>query len=90
MGDNLRNHGKQISVSLRADEDGYFGRECPEKECVGYFKVTFGTGIKGAARGHCPNCGQSRERDAQLIPTVGSCADCPKRTGHNNRMLLSA
>ena len=23
------------------------------------------------------------KRDAQLVPTAGSCADCPKRTGHN-------
>jgi len=28
------------------------------------------------------------KRDAQLIPTAGSCADCPKRTGHN-RLLFS-
>jgi ParB family chromosome partitioning protein len=28
------------------------------------------------------------KRDAQLVPTVGSCADCPKRTGHN-KLLFS-
>ncbi len=28
------------------------------------------------------------KRDAQLVPTAGSCADCPKRTGHN-RLLFS-
>jgi ParB family chromosome partitioning protein len=27
-------------------------------------------------------------RDAQLVPTAGSCADCPKRTGHN-KLLFS-
>jgi hypothetical protein len=27
------------------------------------------------------------KRDAQLIPTVGSCADCPKRTGHNKLLF---
>jgi ParB family chromosome partitioning protein len=28
------------------------------------------------------------KRDAQLIPTAGSCADCPRRTGHN-KLLFS-
>jgi ParB family chromosome partitioning protein len=28
------------------------------------------------------------KRDAQLIPAAGSCADCPKRTGHN-KLLFS-
>jgi len=28
------------------------------------------------------------KRDAQLVSTVGSCADCPKRTGHN-KLLFS-
>jgi ParB family chromosome partitioning protein len=27
------------------------------------------------------------KRDAQLVPTVGSCADCPKRTGHNKLLF---
>ena len=27
------------------------------------------------------------KRDVQLIPTVGSCADCPKRTGHNKLLF---
>ncbi len=40
MGDNFRNLGNQINVPLHVDEDGYFGRECPVKECLGYFKVT--------------------------------------------------
>jgi ParB family chromosome partitioning protein len=26
-------------------------------------------------------------RGAQLIPTAGSCADCPKRTGHNKLLF---
>ncbi len=54
MGDNLRNLGDQITVALQADEDGYFGRECPVKECLGYFKVTLGTGIHGPAPCHLP------------------------------------
>jgi ParB family chromosome partitioning protein len=28
------------------------------------------------------------KRDAQLVPSAGSCADCPKRTGHN-KLLFS-
>jgi hypothetical protein len=30
---------------MQSDDDGYFGRECPVEECLGYFKVTPGTGI---------------------------------------------
>jgi ParB family chromosome partitioning protein len=27
------------------------------------------------------------KRDVQLVPTAGSCADCPKRTGHNKLLF---
>jgi ParB family chromosome partitioning protein len=27
------------------------------------------------------------KRDPQLVPTAGSCADCPKRTGHNKLLF---
>ena len=27
------------------------------------------------------------KRDAQLVPAAGSCADCPKRTGHNTLLF---
>jgi ParB family chromosome partitioning protein len=27
------------------------------------------------------------KRDAQLLPTAGSCVDCPKRTGHNKLLF---
>jgi hypothetical protein len=40
MGDNLRNLGNQINVPLHADEDGYFGRECPGKNAVAISKVS--------------------------------------------------
>lgn len=56
---NLRRLGNQVSVPMTSDEDGYFGRECPVGECLGYFKITFGTGIKGPAPCHCPYCGHS-------------------------------
>jgi hypothetical protein len=56
--DHLRNLGTQ-RIPMSADEDGYFGRECPVKECLGYFKITLGTGIKEPAPCHCPYCGHS-------------------------------
>lgn len=56
--DHLRNLGTQ-QIPMSADEDGYFGRECPVKECLGYFKITVGTGIKEPAPCHCPYCGHS-------------------------------
>lgn len=46
-----------ISVSLKADKDGYVGRECPD--CYKYFKVTPGTGLKGSGLPcTCPYCGR--------------------------------
>src|SRR4051812_15000700 len=47
---NLQRLGNTFSISLKADGDGYLGRECPIKECLGYFKITPGTGIKGPLR----------------------------------------
>ena len=51
--------GKQLSIPINADDDGYLGRECPIEECLGYFKITPGTGVKGPAPCHCPYCGHS-------------------------------
>lgn len=49
---------QEIRITLHADEDGYMGRECPEQACLGYFKVTPGTGITVAGSPcHCPYCG---------------------------------
>lgn len=56
---NLRNLGGRINVPIRPDEDGYLGKECPIPECLGYFKVTPGTGITGPAPCHCPYCGHT-------------------------------
>jgi hypothetical protein len=56
---NLRNLGNEFSVPIRPDEDGYIGRECPVEECLGYFKITLGTGIEGPAPCRCPYCGHS-------------------------------
>jgi hypothetical protein len=56
---NLRNLGNQFSIPIRPDTDGYIGRECPIEECLGYFKITPGTGVKGPAPCHCPYCGHN-------------------------------
>jgi hypothetical protein len=58
---NLDSLGSQLSIPISADEDGYVGRECPVQECLGYFKITPGTGIKGPAPCQCPYCGHSGE-----------------------------
>jgi hypothetical protein len=58
---NLERLGDQFSISLQPDADGYLGRECPIEECLGYFKITPGTGLKGPAPCHCPYCGHVGE-----------------------------
>jgi len=55
---------KQVSVSFMTDEDGYLGRECPNKDCEGYFKIKLGTGLTGKDLPcHCPYCGHSAGQD---------------------------
>lgn len=54
---NLEALPKTLSIPLRADADGYIGRECPEEACKRYFKVTPGTGLKGINTCRCPYCG---------------------------------
>ena len=53
----LNRLGNQIRIPLAPDEAGYIGRECPIKECLGYFKITPGTGITTPAPCNCPYCG---------------------------------
>jgi hypothetical protein len=60
---NLKRLGNQVNVPMNSDEDGYFGRECPVEDCLGYFKVTPGTGLKGPAPCHCPYCGHSGDNN---------------------------
>jgi hypothetical protein len=59
--ENLRRLGNQISIPIEPDEDGYVGRECPAADCLGYFKITLGTGVKGPAPCYCPYCGHKGE-----------------------------
>lgn len=49
-----------FSISIKPDEDGFTGRECPQPDCEGYFKVQFGTGLEGQSLPcHCPYCGHT-------------------------------
>jgi len=58
---NLDRLGSQFSIPIAADEEGYLGRECPVQDCLGYFKITPGTGVKGPAPCYCPYCGYKGE-----------------------------
>ena len=47
-------------ITIPPDEEGLTGRECPILECLGYFKIQLGTGLKGENLPcHCPYCGHS-------------------------------
>lgn len=54
----LRQLGGRLTIP--PDEDGFTGRECPVSDCLGYFKIQFGTGLKGEGLPcHCPYCGHT-------------------------------
>ena len=56
--DHLKRLGSSVSVPFQSDEEGFTGRECPDTDCEGYFKVEFGTGLQGKNLPcHCPYCG---------------------------------
>ena len=51
-----------FSIPFEPDEEGFFGRECPE--CESYFKIVLGTGLKGEGLPcHCPYCGHVDSMD---------------------------
>lgn len=55
---NLERLGDRFTVSIPASPDGLTGRECPVEDCEGYFRIQFGTGLKGEGLPcHCPYCG---------------------------------
>jgi len=61
---NLSRLGGNFSIPIPSDEDGFTGRECPETECEGYFKIECGTGLKGENLPcYCPYCGYSGPHD---------------------------
>ena len=82
---NLERLSNQVTVRMKADEEAYFGRECPVKECLGYFKITPGTGIKCPAPCHCPYCGHTEEHvtfwTQELLdtPNLSFCVKSPMR-----------
>ena len=47
---------KTISVALMTDDEGMLGRECPNPECKGYFKVRLGI-VNDIDSLRCPYCG---------------------------------
>ncbi len=56
--------GDKIPIPIPADEEGFTGRECPDSNCEGYFKIQFGTGLKGESIPcHCPYCGFKAPHD---------------------------
>jgi hypothetical protein len=60
----LNNIPKRMEISIPPGEDRMTGRECPVPECLGYFKVEPGTGLKGADLPcHCPYCGYSESHN---------------------------
>jgi len=65
---NLRNLGNSIKVSIPTDAAGYLGRECPNQECLGYFKVIPGTGRAGSHPCICPYCGTKEEHRHFFTP----------------------
>jgi Zn ribbon nucleic-acid-binding protein len=60
----LERLGDQMIISIPSDEDGLTGRECPNPDCLGYFKIKLGTGLKGEDLPcHCPYCGHTASPD---------------------------
>jgi hypothetical protein len=54
----------KFSIPMKNDEEGFFGRECPNEECLGYFKIELGTGLQGKDLPcHCPYCGHVGPHD---------------------------
>jgi len=59
----------RIPIKIPADEQGMTGRECPNKDCLGYFKVQIGTGLQGRNLPcHCPYCGDKAPHDHFWTP----------------------
>jgi len=61
--DDFTKHGNKLSITINPDAEGFTGRECPVKECEGYFKIQSGTGIPGEVPCHCPYCGHTGPHD---------------------------
>lgn len=64
----LSNIGNQIKISLPTDENGYLGRECPNPDCKGYFKIVPGTGLSDVTDCRCPYCGHTVDQSEFATP----------------------
>ena len=54
-----------VKLPVEADKEGYFDRECPNKDCEFQFKVfidDWGEGFEGKQM-HCPLCGTQAPAD---------------------------
>lgn len=66
---NLHQLKNTIRVPIPKDPDGFVGRECPEKSCLGYFKIKPGTGLEGEGLPcYCPYCGHRASPDHFWTP----------------------
>jgi hypothetical protein len=64
-----RDNKINFTVPIPKGEDGLTGRECPNTECLGYFKMQFGTGLKGEnLQCHCPYCGHIGPHNTFFTP----------------------
>lgn len=63
MGRNLRALDDRVVVSIEPDDRGFIGRECPNEDCLGYFKIAPGTGDPSVTTCTCPYCGTNGEND---------------------------
>jgi hypothetical protein len=62
--DNVNSFPKSVSIKISNDEHGYLGRECPNKDCEGYFKIRPSTSKRAAGTNlHCAYCGHSAQMD---------------------------
>jgi hypothetical protein len=67
-----RRHGSEItsSVSIQSDEGGFFGRECPEQDCLAYFKLHGDEYHLAKQTGllSCPSCGIRANHETFMTP----------------------
>jgi hypothetical protein len=59
---------QKTTITLPADANGFVGRLCPSAPCRGYFKVKFGTGLKGENPCLCPYCGHKADHGDFTTP----------------------
>ncbi|MBI4959084.1 MAG: hypothetical protein HY915_06285 [Desulfovibrio sp.] len=51
-----------MSITMKFDEEGFLGRECPG--CEAYFKITPGTGLSDIDHCVCPYCGTNKDANS--------------------------